>query len=491
MNIKLNIIYCDTTDGIIGVKNDLFCKLSSDLKYFQKITTTKFNNKENVVIMGYNTWKSIGKPLKNRTNIVISKNHKDEFNENSDVSCFESIESCFKHLMNIDFGKVFIIGGSTIYKEIILNHFDKIDLIYHTEILVNVPVDILIHNSEDLTFSGISLPQYMIDKSIKNLKHDYKKSIGKIYDFTTNQYIEKEINYSENVYQKTNNINHEEYQYLNIMKDILENGSQKQSRNSIVYSQFGKQMKFDLRNGFPLLTTKRVPWKTVLRELIWFINGSTDNRLLQQQNVHIWDGNSTKEFLESRGLEHYEDGDLGPIYGFQWRHFGAEYKNHETDYSEKGKDQLQWIIDEIKSNPNSRRLIMSSWNPSDLEKMALPPCHVMVQFNIDGEYIDAQLYQRSGDLFLGVPFNIASYSFLLHIIGNLTGYTPRYFIHTLGDTHIYENHKEAVNEQLSRIPSQFPKILVNNIKNINEIEESDFEILDYNYYPTIKADMIA
>lgn len=490
MQPKINLIYSDTIDGIIGVNNDLYCKLSSDMKMFQKITTTNFNNHENVLIMGYNTWKSIGKPLTNRINVVISKNHKDDIKMIDDVFCFESIKECLEFLMGIDYGKIFAIGGNSIFKDVLLNYFDNLDLIYHTEIQENVPNHIIITN-HDLVFSGISIPQYMMNKSIKNLKNLYKRDVGKVYDFSTNKYIEKEIHFTENIYQKSENINHEEYQYLHIIEDILKNGSKKHSRNSVVYSNFGCQMKFDLRNGFPLLTTKRVPWKTVLRELIWFINGSTDNRLLQEKNVHIWDGNSTKEFLKTRGLEHYEEGDLGPIYGFQWRHFGAEYNNHEDDYSGKGIDQLQWIIDEIKNNPSSRRLIMSAWNPCDLDKMALPPCHVMTQFNIDGDYIDAQLYQRSGDLFLGVPFNIASYSFLLHIIGKITGYIPRYFIHTLGDTHIYENHIDAVNEQLTRVPSSFPQIIVNDISNINEIKETDFEILDYNYYPTIKAEMVA
>lgn len=490
MQPKINLIYSDTTDGVIGVNNDLYCKLSSDMKMFQKITTSKFKNLENVVIMGYYTWKSIGVPLKNRINIVISKNHKEEFNEIEDVYCFESIKECLEYLMDVNYGKIFAIGGNSIFKEVLFNYFENIDLIYHTEIQENIPNHILITN-HDLTFSGISLPQYMINKSIKNLKNDYKKEIGKIYDLTTYQYIEKEIHYTENIYQKTENINHEEYQYLNIMKDILENGSKKQSRNAIVYSNFGCQMKFDLRNGFPLLTSKKMPWKTVLRELLWFINGSTDNKLLQEKNVHIWDGNSTTEFLKTRGLDHYEEGDLGPIYGFQWRHFGAEYIDHKTDYTGRGIDQLQWIINEIKSNPSSRRLIMSAWNPVDLNKMALPPCHVMVQFNIDGEYIDAQLYQRSGDMFLGVPFNIASYSFLLHIVGKLTNYIPRYFVHTLGDVHIYENHIDAVNNQLLRIPSKFPTLIVNEITSIDTIKEEMFEIVDYNFYPTIKAEMIA
>ena len=190
-----------------------------------------------------------------------------------------------------------------------------------------IPNHIIITN-HDLVFSGISIPQYMINKSIQNIKNEYKRDVGNVYDFSTNQYIEKEIHYTENIYQKSENINHEEYQYLNIIEDILKNGSKKQSRNSIVYSNFGCQMKFDLRNGFPLLTTKRVPWKTVLRELIWFINGSTES-FTSKKNVHIWDGNSTKRFLKTTWLEDYEEGDLGPIYGFQWRHFGAEYINHE------------------------------------------------------------------------------------------------------------------------------------------------------------------
>ena len=194
-----------------------------------------------------------------------------------------------------------------------------------------------------------------------------------------------------------------------------------------------------------------MPWKTILRELLWFIIGSTNNQDLQDKKVHIWDANASKEFLETRGLS-YEEGDLGPIYGFQWRHFGANYVDHKTDYQGQGVDQLQWIIHEIQTNPTSRRLIMSSWNPVDLDKMALPPCHIMIQFNIDNQFIDAQLYQRSGDMFLGVPFNISSYSFLLHIIGKITDYIPRYFIHIIGDTHIYKNHIDGLKEQLKRNP---------------------------------------
>jgi len=234
-----------------------------------------------------------------------------------------------------------------------------------------------------------------------------------------------------------------------------------------------------------------MPWKTILRELIWFINGKTDNKLLNEKKVHIWDGNSSKEFMKSRNLSYEIDGDLGPIYGFQWRHFGAEYNNCDTDYTNKGVDQLKYIIDEIKNNPTSRRIILSSWNPIDIPKMALPPCHVMVQFNIESPYIDAQLYQRSGDMFLGVPFNIASYAFLLSIIGKICNYIPRKLIHIIGDAHIYENHIEAVNLQINRTIHNFPILKINDLNDIDNIEESMFKLNNYNCEPSIKAEMIA
>lgn len=485
--MKINLIYSESMDGIIGVNNDLYCKLSSDLKMFQQITSLKFNIKPSAIIMGYNTWGSIGKPLEGRTNIVISQNHIDEFIDKP-VLCYQSLDECFRNIeSSLDIGKIFIIGGQKLFEEVVLNHKEKIDIIYHTQIIDNIES----HYHPNIIRSHIPLINYMMEGFIKGIDSKQKEEEGKIYDFKKEMYVTKMISYHENIYQNKINVNEEELQYLDLLKKILKDGSRKESRNSVVYSLFGNQMRFDLRKGFPMLTTKKMPWKTILRELIWFINGSTDNKLLQEKNVHIWDGNSTKEFLATRGLDHYEEGDLGPIYGFQWRHFGAEYENHKTDYTDKGIDQLKNIIDEIKKNPGSRRLIMSAWNPNDLEKMALPPCHVMVQFNIDGEYIDAQLYQRSGDMFLGVPFNITSYSFLLSIIGTITGYIPRYFVHTLGDCHIYENHIEAVTKQLKRVPTFFPTVTINKDIDIEELKETDFTINDYEYYPTIKAEMIA
>lgn len=185
---------------------------------------------------------------------------------------------------------------------------------------------------------------------------------------------------------------------------------------------FGVQMRYSLKNDvFPLLTTKRVFWRGVVEELLWFIQGSTNANLLKEKNIHIWDANSTREFLDSAGLNHYDEGDLGPIYGFQWRHFGAEYKGMNHDYTNEGIDQLKNVINTIKTNPNDRRIIMCAWNPLDLKKMALPPCHCMVQFFVANNELSCLLYQRSADMGLGVPFNIASYSLLTYMIAHVTG----------------------------------------------------------------------
>lgn len=255
-------------------------------------------------------------------------------------------------------------------------------------------------------------------------------------------------------------------------------------------SIFGAQMRFSLRNQFPLLTTKRVFWRGVAEELLWFIQGSTDAKVLQAKNIKIWDGNSTREFLDAHGFHEHEVGDLGPVYGFQWRHFGAEYKSCNDDYTKQGIDQLKDVIQRIKSNPNDRRIIMTAWNPIDIPKMALPPCHCLVQFYVaDGE-LSCQLYQRSADMGLGVPFNIASYALLTYMIAHVTNLKPGDFVHTFGDAHVYLNHVEPLKEQLQRTPRPFPQLrFKRQVTDIDDFRFEDFEIVGYDPYPTIKMDM--
>eukprot|EP00057_Strongylocentrotus_purpuratus_P035106 XP_797720.1 PREDICTED: thymidylate synthase [Strongylocentrotus purpuratus] len=243
---------------------------------------------------------------------------------------------------------------------------------------------------------------------------------------------------------------HDEDQYLDLIRHIQAHGHVKGDRTGTgTKSIFGAQSRYNLRDQFPLLTTKRVFWRGVAEELLWFVKGCTNATELQDKKIHIWDANGSKDFLEKRGLGHYEEGDLGPVYGFQWRHFGAEYKDRFTDYTGQGVDQLANVIETIKNNPDDRRIIMSAWNPPDLPKMALPPCHAFVQFYVCNGELSCQLYQRSGDMGLGVPFNIASYSLLTYMIAHVTGLKPGDFVHTLGDAHVYLNHIEPLKEQVS------------------------------------------
>jgi len=283
-----------------------------------------------------------------------------------------------------------------------------------------------------------------------------------------------------------------ELQYINLIKHILENGISKDDRTGIgTLSIFSYNMTFNLRESFPLLTTKKVYWKGVVEELLWFISGSTDSNILKEKGVKIWEGNSSREFLDSRGLSHYDQGDIGAGYGFQWRHFGAKYTNMYDSYEGQGIDQLKDVIYKIKNTPDDRRIIMSAWNPTDLDKMALPPCHIFVQFWVDTnkKELHSQMYQRSCDVGLGVPFNIASYALLTCIIAKLCDLTPGDFHYCMGDTHIYKNHIDAMKLQITRDPYDFPKINIKDITDIDNIKFDDIELIDYKYYENIKMNM--
>ncbi len=287
--------------------------------------------------------------------------------------------------------------------------------------------------------------------------------------------------------------NHPEEQYLQLIRDLLQEGTIENPRNGNTFSNIGSAMYFSLENNtIPILTTKKVAIKTCLKELLWFLQGKTNNKLLKEQNVHIWDLNANKEFLESRGLN-YEEDDLGPVYGHQWRYFNASYTNCHDDYNQKGVDQLQNIIDALKDPEKrySRRHIISAWNPCQLDEMALPPCHVLFQFHVTkGNKLSCTLYQRSGDVGLGVPFNIMSYSALTYLIAKHCDLEPYEFIYYLGNTHVYEDHKDALNIQINRKPYTFPTMQIKNKRqNINDYVLDDFIIENYQFHETIKMNM--
>jgi thymidylate synthase len=286
---------------------------------------------------------------------------------------------------------------------------------------------------------------------------------------------------------------HDENQYLSLIKDILDYGTMINGRNGNALTVFGAAMHFSLENNtIPILTTKRVAWKTCAKELFWFLKGSTNNNLLKDVNVHIWDANASRNFLDSRKLYHLQENDLGPVYGHQWRHFNADYVDCNTNYDGKGVDQIQYIINSLKDpiERYSRRLILSAWNPQQLDQMALPPCHVLVQFNVIGNELSCSLYQRSGDIGLGVPFNIASYSLLTHLLAKHCELVPKEFVYYLGNAHIYDDHIEELKCQIERTPFEFPKInITNRYESINDYSINDVEIKDYKSHKSIKMEM--
>lgn len=289
---------------------------------------------------------------------------------------------------------------------------------------------------------------------------------------------------------------HEENQYLNLLDDILSTNSEFVGRNGKTLSIYGSAMRFSLENNsIPLITTKKVAWKTCLRELLWFIKGHTNNKLLKEQNVHIWDANSNRAFLDSRGLQNNDEDDLGPIYGFQWRHFNANYVSCNTDYSNKGIDQLTEVINTLKDPllRNSRRMIISAWNPCQLDKMALPPCHIMMQFNVtNNNKLSCSMYQRSNDEACGTCFNIASYSFLTHLLAFHCDLEPYEFIYYKGNCHIYEEHISNIKIQLQRQPYEFPSLtILNKRENIEDYNIDDFKVINYKYHDSLEYKMVA
>ena len=289
---------------------------------------------------------------------------------------------------------------------------------------------------------------------------------------------------------------HEEYQYLNLLKDLMTDGTIEKGRNGNTLCSVGSAMHFSLENGkIPIFTTKKTAWKTCLKELLWFIHGKMDNKLLTQQNVHIWDPNSTPEFMESRGLSHYREGDLGSLYGHQWRFWNAKYEGCDANYSGKGIDQLQNAIDILK-DPNqrsSRRIIVSAWNPEQVDGGVLPSCHNFFQFHVtDTNKLSCTLYQRSCDEMCGIPLNVTSYSILTCIIAKMCDLEPYEFIHFGGNCHIYEDHLEPMKEQLERIPYEFPTLTIANKRDdINDYVVADFKIDNYIHHPPIKLNMVA
>ncbi|HYE05302.1 MAG TPA: thymidylate synthase [Planctomycetota bacterium] len=273
--------------------------------------------------------------------------------------------------------------------------------------------------------------------------------------------------------------------YLDLLRHVLDHGKDRADRTGVgTRGVFGWQMRFDLRSSFPLLTTKKVHLKSIIHELLWFLSGRTDNQWLMERGVTIWNDWASAEQCARFGRS---AGDLGPIYGHQWRNFGAT-RQADGSYASDGVDQITRLVAEIRRNPGSRRLIVSGWNPREADQVALPPCHTLFQFYVQDGELSCQLYQRSADLFLGVPFNIASYALLTLMVAQVTDLKPGDFVHTLGDAHIYQNHIEVVKTQLSRTPRALPTMRLNPaVRELADFRFEDFQLEGYDPHPALKG----
>jgi len=496
----INLIACVTTFKnrlAIGRNCDLLFKLKDDLQFFKNITKDSLskNSKldKNVVLMGRKTWFSIPqkyRPLNNRINLVLTNDRQliTPIPKNLDLSksnsYFITMETFWK-IYDKYTPNVFVIGGSGIYNYFLSNRSEAfIDRIYLTEVKTE--------NGNNVKFDKENEPDTFMDNPDSTFK-----LIG-----YSEKYYQDNLSYRILTYKNTGKES-EEKKYLDYMKYILDNGNARDDRTGTgTISVFGNQMRFDISQSIPLMTTKRVPFKTIVLELLWMLRGDTDAKILERKGIKIWSGNTSREFLDSRGLEHYEEGILGAGYGFQYRHFGANYSQTFGDTSKidtgliGGIDQLKYVEDLLKNDPFSRRIMISAWNPSDFKKTALVPCHYSIQFYVTEEkgerYLSCMFIMRSSDVFLAANFNVIFYTILTYILAKKYNMRPKEVIYISGDGHIYQNHISQVKEQLTRTRRPFPKLKLDDsiiTKQWNEITEDDFELIGYHPNEAIKAPM--
>lgn len=463
--MSLNCIVAFDSNYGISKNGKIPWYINEDLKHFKNITLN------HVVVMGRKTFDSLPdsfKPLPNRINMVITNN-------DNLINCNKYNDTQFDNLYNtkdkintfIKNGHhVFVIGGSDIY-----NYFqDSYDNMFITHIDKNFECDNSI-KPPSFKYSLVYYSKKFISNNIKYRFLEYKK---------TTSYI-------------TDKYNHDVV-YRSLVNKIMNNGESRNDRTSIgTISVFGNMIEFDISEYIPALSSKKLFWKSVIKELLWFLRGDTDAKILDNQGVKIWNGNSSKEAQNNLGLSHLEEGDCGPNYSFQWRHFGAEYKTCHDNYDNKGFDQIQYIENLLQNDKFSRRIILNGWNPTDLKKTVLPCCHVMSQYYVDNDNnLSCHMYQRSCDVFLGLPFNIFSYAILTHILAIRNNLKPKKLVISIGDTHIYKNHMNQVIQQLKNNIYSMSKIDINErIKDIpiEDITIDDFDIVGYFSNKSIPAPM--
>eukprot|EP01069_Polyplicarium_translucidae_P005958 Polyplicarium_translucidae@DN2882_c0_g1_i2.p1 len=464
--------------------------LKEDLRHFSRTTRRAPSGRRNAVVMGRRTFGSLGsRPLPGRLNIVVSS----KLESTADYVVAPSLSAAIALAGgHDDVDKIFVCGGASLYDEAFSS--EVVDRVHLTRIAGKFSSDVRVKPFPLGTFRCSWCSKTIVEGGIPFVFSTYEK-------IDDDEEEEKDERTKENHFAVeigsvrppplTAGGEHDELQYLRLVEEIMRTGVLQDDRTGVgTRALFGAQMRFDLRSCFPLLTTKRVFWRGVVEELMWFIGGNTNANILTEKGIKIWEGNGSREFLDGRGLSHREVGDLGPVYGFQWRHFGAEYRDMHADYGGQGVDQLAQCIDKIKTDPCNRRIIFSAWNPAAEPQMALPPCHMFCQFFVANGELSSLMFQRSADMGLGVPFNIASYALLTLMVAHVCDLRPGDFVHSIGNAHVYSNHFEALREQLSRTPRPFPIVTVNRkVDNIDDFTSADITLSNYFPCGSIKMQM--
>ena len=496
----INLVACVTTYKnklALGRHGQLLFKLKDDMNFFKNLTINSLSSnsslKKNIVLMGRKTYFSIPnqyRPLSDRINIVLTRDPElvklSPVPKNLELvkDIYYTDMDTFKRIYHKYNPNVFVIGGSELYN-LFLSQADRL---YITQVQTEDGKDVKFTEGEE---PDTFMNHFTSDYNLIGMSEKYKG----VYKDTSLSYRVLHYRLSEKMT--------EEYKYLNFMNNILSNGNERSDRTGTgTVSLFGNQMRFDISKTIPLLTTKRVPFKTIVEELLWFCRGDTDAKVLQKKGIKIWDGNTSRDFLDNRGLFHYPEGIIGPQYGFLWRHFGAKYSHSFADTSQcdpsliGGFDQLKYVEDLLRRDPFSRRIMISAWSPDRLDEQVLPSCHYSIQFYVTEEngerYLSCMFTMRSNDFDTANNYNLICYSILTYILAKRHNMKPKEIIYTCGDAHIYKNHIEQVKEQLTRIPRPFPKVVVSDCvknKDWREITTDDFELVGYFPHPTIKIQM--
>ena len=447
----LNLILACTKNFGIGLKNNLPWKCKSELALFKNYTMNS------ILIMGRKTVESLP-TLPNREIICItSKTQLDTKHPNA-ITLVKTIDEALAISLNSD-KKVFVAGGASIYSQFLTEYSTKIK---------NIFISVMKSDYEcDSYISRQLFDNWVISHSIP-------------YEEFTNYTL---------TYKKNN-----EQNYLDLLKSVVETAKPRIGRNGTVYSSFVEHLKFDLREGFPLFTTRKMFFRGIVEELLFFIRGETNSKILENKNINIWKGNTSSQFISDNGLS-YPEGLMGPMYGYQWRNFNAQYDPQTGKPLGTGVDQLFNVIDALKNNPESRRILLTDFNPAQANDGVLYPCHsIIMQFYVEDGYLDCFCYNRSSDLFHGLAFNIPSTALFMTLLGKITNLKCRYLNLSLGDAHIYESHVSCVKKQLMRIPFHSPKLCINKkletIRDIEKLEYKDFVLSEYTSHPGIKVDMV-